>query len=168
VKQFIAGSLCAIALIAITLTIYLGLGFLAVAADETPPAWETSLMTAAVHASVARRAGEATLSHADDAVIAGGKIYLDDCIGCHGAPGQPPSKFGASFYPRAPQFPLVGSQYTDAQLLWVSKHGIRMTGMSAQGAGYSDAELATIVAFIERIRNLSPAMLKAAQPPPDQ
>ena len=166
VKNFLLGSLCAIVLITVALAIYLGLGFMPVASDATPPAWEAGLMTAAVHASVARQAGPlpAPLSHADDAVIAGGKIYLDDCVGCHGAPGQPPSDFGATFYPRAPQFPRVGSSLSDAQLFWVAKHGIRMTGMSPQ-ADYSDAQLQTIVAFIDRIRNLSPAITKAIAPP---
>ena len=166
-KEGLAGALCAIALIAVALAAYLGLGFMDVAADATPPGWEAGLMTAAVHASVARRAGAAAAARppGDDAVIAGGRLYLNNCVGCHGAPGKPPSDFGATFYPPAPQFPRVGSQYSAAQLLWVAKHGIRMTGMFPNGNQYSDAELASIVAFIGRIRNLPPAIAKAVQSP---
>ncbi len=165
-KQFVAGSFCAIALLAIAVAIYSGLGFMDVSADAEPSAWETSLMTSAVHASVRRRAQavESLPSPSDDTLVAGGKLYLNDCVGCHGAPGQPPSSFGATFFPRAPQFPRIGSRYSDAQLFWVAKHGIRMSGMYPQ-SHYSDAELRSLAAFIGRIRDLPPAVAKAVQAP---
>jgi mono/diheme cytochrome c family protein len=161
-----AGSLCAIALLVVAVAIYSGFGFMDVAADANPSAWETRLMTPAVHASVRRRAPreQNPLSQSDDTLVAGGKLYLDNCVGCHGSPGQPPSAFGATFYPRVPQFPQVGSQYSDAQLFWVAKHGLRMSGMYPQ-AHYSDAELWSLAAFIARIRTLPPAVAKAVQPP---
>jgi hypothetical protein len=166
-RELIAGSACAIAVSAIAAAIYLGCGFMTVAADTKPSTWEAAAMTSAVHASVRREAPamqnprpgtEATL-------IAGGKLYMDDCVGCHGAPGQPPSDFGLSFFPPAPQFPRSGSQYSEAQLFWVAKHGIRMSGMYPH-AHYPEADLWSLAAFISRIRTLPPAVTKAIQPPP--
>lgn len=167
-RHLIAGSLCAAALLGLALAVYLGGGFMEVAADAAPPAWEAALMTSAVHASVRRRAPALRnpLPAGDATLIAGGKLYMNDCAGCHGAPGQPPSDFGATFYPRAPQLPRVGSRYTEAQLFWVAKHGIRMSGMYPQALSYSDSRLWSLAAFIARITNLPPAVAQALRRPP--
>lgn len=166
-KPLIAGILGAVALLGLSLAVYLGGGFMEVAADARPAAWEAGLMTAAVHASVRRRAPALRnpLPDRDETLIAGGKLYMQDCLGCHGAPAQPPSDFGATFYPPAPQFPRVGSRYSEAQLFWVAKHGIRMTGMYPQAPSYSDSRLWSLAAFIARITNLPPAVAKSIRPP---
>jgi cytochrome c553 len=87
---------------------------------------------------------------------------MNDCIGCHGEPGQPASSFGLSFYPPAPQFAHAGTQYSEAQLFWVAKHGIRMSGMYPQSR-YSDADLWSLAAFISHLKTLPPAVVKAIQ-----
>jgi mono/diheme cytochrome c family protein len=168
VKNFVAGSLCAMALVTITLAVYLGFGFMEVAADAPPSAWETGLMTPAVRASVRRRAPamQNPLPISDATLAAGGKLYMNDCVGCHGAPEKPPSDFGLGFYPPAPQFPHNGSQYSAAELFWVAKHGIRMSGMYPQAPHYSDSQLWSLASFIGRIRNLPPAVAKAVLAPP--
>lgn len=134
-------------------------------ADAAPSAWEASFAASAIHASVARQASQTRDPRdvPDATLIAGGRIYLSDCVGCHGEPGKPPSEFGATFYPRAPQFPLVGSQYSQAQLFWVARHGIRMTGMYPQSQ-YSDDELTSVAAFISSFRKLPPPVVRAIQP----
>ena len=136
---------------------YLRLGLADVAADSYTPAWQTRWMRSAVRASIRRSvpAGLKNPQPADDeSLIAGGKLYLNDCVGCHGAPGKPPSKFGATFCPPAPQLARDGTQYSEAQIFWVAKYGIRRTGMSAQGPYYSDQELWLLAGFIRRITNL--------------
>jgi mono/diheme cytochrome c family protein len=169
-KNYLAGSLCAIIFLATTLAAYLGLGFMEVAADQRPSVREASFMTASLQASVRRRAPQIQnpMAHSDDTLIAGGKLYLNDCVGCHGEPGQPPSDFGATFYPPAPQFPSAGTHFSEAQIFWVAKNGIRMTGMYPQGASYSDSQLWSLAAFISRARNLPPVVVKAIQPPPSK
>lgn len=138
---------------------YLRLGIAHVAADAPTPAWETRWMFSAVHASIQRGVPADLKSPTpsdDESLIAGGKLYLNDCVGCHGAPGKPPSEFGATFYPPAPQLGRDGTQYSEAQIFWVAKHGIRRTGMSAQGADYSDQKLWQLAGFIYRITILPP------------
>lgn len=167
-KMFILGSFAAIVVVAVvalgTLG-YVGLGFGSVGADANPGVLETEVMRSVVHASVRRRAPKMQnpLPPSDKTVIAGGKLYMNDCVGCHGAPGKPASTFGASFYPPAPQFPLVGTQYSDAEVFWVAKHGVRRTGMFGQGPYYTDTELWSLTAFITRITNLSPNVLQGIQ-----
>jgi mono/diheme cytochrome c family protein len=138
---------------------YLTLGLSDVRADIPAPAWLARWMSSSVHASI-RRTVPSNLKNPqpvdDNSLIAGGKLYLNDCVGCHGAPGKAPSDFGATFYPPAPQLARDGTRYSEAEIYWVAKHGIRRTGMSAQGSSYSDDHLWLLAAFISRITNLPP------------
>jgi mono/diheme cytochrome c family protein len=170
VRNFLAGFLCAIILLAIALAAYLGLGFMDVAADQRPSAREAAFLTASLRASVRRRAPQIhnPLPNSDETSIAGGKLYLNDCVGCHGEPGKPPSDFGATFYPPASQFSSAGTQFSEAQIFWVAKNGIRMTGMYPQGDSYSDSQLWSLAAFIRRARDLPPAVAQAIRPPPSK
>ena len=167
-KNFLLGALAAIVLPAIATFAYLGLGFASINSDAQPPAWEAKLMYHAIHASVRRSAPklQSPLPAADETVIAGGKLYLNDCVGCHGAPGQPPSDFGATFYPPAPQFPAVGTQYSQAEVFLIAKHGIRHTGMYPQGSSYKDESLWRLAAFITAANHLSPSVTQALEPKP--
>jgi mono/diheme cytochrome c family protein len=169
VKNFIRGAVTAVAVLVVGALGYFGLGFAPMGADFKLPAWEARLMTSAVHASVRRNAPELQGPPVtDELLVAGAKRYLNDCVGCHGAPGQPPSDFGATFYPPAPQFPLIGTEYTEAQVFWVAKHGVRRTGMSPQGLSYTDEKLWTLAAFIKGMGNLPPAVSQAIQPQPSK
>ena len=166
-KGFLFGCLGAIVVLVAGATAYFGLGFAAVAADASPPAWETGLMSMAVHCSVGRRAAgiRSPFAPTDEVLISGGRLYLNDCVGCHGAPGKPDSDFGATFYPPAPPLPRIGTRYSAAEIFWVAKHGIRRTGMYSQSA-YSDAQLWALASFIERIRSLPPAVSKGIERQP--
>jgi mono/diheme cytochrome c family protein len=122
-----------------------------------------------VRASVARQASSlpAFLPATDANVIAGGKLYLSDCVGCHGEPGKPPSDFGATFYPAAPQLALVGTTYSEQEVFWIAKHGVRRTGMSAQAGSYSDEQLRLLAAFITRMPSLSSNILTGIRQKPE-
>jgi mono/diheme cytochrome c family protein len=133
-------------------------------ADAAAPAWATRWMFSSVHASIRRSVPPGLKSPqpiSDETLIAGGKLYLNDCVGCHGAPGKPASDFGATFYPPAPQLARDGTRYSEAEIYWVSRHGIRRTGMSAQGSSYSDDHLWLLAGFISRLTSLPPRVRDA-------
>ncbi len=158
-KKFLFGFVTGAFLLAIGVHGYLRLGLADVRADAPTAAWATRWMYSSAHASVRRTvppALKSPLSPSDETLIAGGKLYLNDCVGCHGAPGKPPSDFGATFYPPAPQLARDGTRYTEGQIFWIAKHGIRRTGMSEQGSSYSDQQLWSLAAFIYRITSLPP------------
>ena len=46
--------------------------------------------------------------------------------------------------------------YTDAQLFWVIKNGLRATGMPAFGVNHKDDEIAAIAAFVRHAPHLTP------------
>jgi len=156
-KQFWLGSLVTVAAFVVVGLIYLRLGWAEVRADVPPSRLESSLMRMAVHASVRRHAPETLnpVAPTDENLIAGGKMYLNECAGCHGTPGKV-QKWPNSLNPEAPQLPEIGTDYSEAQVFWVAKHGIRRTGMFANGVWDSDQKLWTLAAYVYRIGKLPP------------
>jgi mono/diheme cytochrome c family protein len=156
-KQFCLGVLSAILLTLVLALAYLRLGLAEVRTDVAPSRLESAVMQMAVHASVRRQAPEVRnpVQPTEENLIAGAKMYLDECSGCHGTPGKQ-QKFTNSLYPAAPQFAEAGTTYSEAQIFWVAKHGIRRTGMFANGVWDADQKLWTMAAFLYRVRNLPP------------
>lgn len=164
VKNFFLGFLIGLIVLILGASGYLASGFPDVRADAPIPAWASRLMYSSVHAAVRRSAPEENNPPtSEETLIAGGKLYLNDCVGCHGEPGKPPSDFGATFYPPAPQFPSVGTAYEAGQVFWIAKHGIRRTGMSAQEFNYADKDLWAMAAFIRHFPNVPPQVLGRIQ-----
>jgi thiosulfate dehydrogenase len=144
---------------------YLKLGLAEMRVDLKAPSWETRLMNAAVHASVRRYAPELTnpVRPTDENLIAGGKAYMDGCAGCHGMPGKPQSGSADALYPPVPQFAQVGTEYSESEIFWIVKHGIRRSGMFANGKWLSDEQIWTLANYVKRINNLPPAVRSALE-----
>jgi mono/diheme cytochrome c family protein len=166
-KNFLLGVFTTLVVLAFGIFAYFRLGLAEVRADLPPSRFESSIMSSAVHASVRRLAPELPnpIAPSDENLIAGGKIYLSECDGCHGAPGKPDPYGGASLYPPIPQLAEVGTQYTEAQIFWVAKHGVRRTGMFANGKWDPDEKLWKAAAFIKRIKSLPPHVQEALAKP---
>lgn len=164
-KNFLLGALVTLVALAVGTFAYLSLGLAEVRGDVPGSQLETSLMSTAVHASVRRHAPEIPnpVQPTDENLIAGGKMYLGECAGCHGTPGKP-GESGDTLYPPIPQLPTVGTEYTEAQIFWVAKHGIRRAGMFANGKWDSDQRLWTIAAFIKRMNALPEPVKEALRP----
>jgi len=163
-KKFLAGvlaSILAVSLIAVVTALsVMKLGLVAINADQSPPAWEVGLLSMAVHDSVARHAPRQSnpVPATNENLIAGAEIYAQMCAKCHGQPNAGPSVFGASFYPPAPQLPGRPTRYTEAELFWIVKHGIRNTSMPAWGSLLSDQDIWQVVALVKRFDALPPAV----------
>jgi mono/diheme cytochrome c family protein len=83
--------------------------------------------------------------------------YEDMCVGCHGAPGTDPAK---EFNPAPPALADVVRELRPAELFWIIKNGIKMTGMPESGSTHSDDEIWGIVAFAMRLPEMSPEQYK--------
>ena len=97
----------------------------------------------------------------------GAQVYrAKGCAGCHGTPGKP-NESSDTLYPPIPDLPATGTQYSEAQIFWIAKHGIRLSGMFANGKWDSDQKLWTITAYIARIKSLPPRVQEElAKPSP--
>jgi mono/diheme cytochrome c family protein len=163
-KNFVLGVICTIVALLAGGLLYLLLGFAEVRGDVAGYWLESRIMTAAVHASVRRHAPEVAnpFPPTDENLIAGGKIYLNECAGCHGTPGKAEDD-SETLYPPPPQFAKVGTEYTEGQIFWVASHGIRRTGMFANGKWDSAEKLWKVAVYIKRIKTLPAAVQEAVR-----
>ena len=162
-KKFLIGVLVGIAVALIVAFGYLRLGLAEVRADIPPGRWETYVMNNGLHASVKREAPNSPnpVLPTDENLIAGGKLYLSACAGCHGRPGKPFGEKGPILYPQIPELPMMGTELSEAQIFWVAKHGIRRSGMFANGVWASDEKLWAVATYVKRMNSL-PAGVQGA------
>ena len=132
-------------------------GLLDVSATANEPAvvrWllqttrESSVRRGAAHISAPERSDETQM-------VAGARAFGEMCTGCHGAPGREPTLGAQDMNPPPPNLSETANARTPAELFWVIKNGIRMTGMPAWGITHSDTQIWELVAFIERLPKLS-------------
>lgn len=89
-------------------------------------------------------------------VVGGFCTYETHCVACHGAPAIAREPWVAGMEPQPPYLLDVTSTWTPAQLFWIVKHGIKMTGMPSWRDSLSDRQIWDVVAFIEAQRRLPP------------
>jgi mono/diheme cytochrome c family protein len=132
-------------------------GLFDVSASATEPGVVRWLLQTTRESSVRRRAADIAAPDLSDEtlVAAGGRAFGEMCAGCHGAPGRKPLLGVGDMNPPPPDLVKAAAERTPAELFWMIKHGIRMTGMPAWGATHSDAQLWDLVAFLERLPELT-------------
>jgi mono/diheme cytochrome c family protein len=159
-RNFVLGFLAGIFIFPVGWMLFFVLGFSQIGADSVPSAIETAVLQSAVRHSIQRGASELPSPPPanEDTLAEGGRLYLDGCAGCHGNLGRP-FREDHDHFPPIPQLPHVGTQYSEPELYWIVKHGVRMTSMSAYGPFYSEKQLWSLAAFLRRINNLPPGVL---------
>jgi len=131
-------------------------GLLDVSASSPHSAITSWYMSTTARASIKRHAVDVVVPDVadDQLVLAGINDYESMCIGCHGAPGQRPGPIGQGLNPRAPDLAKSAHRMSAAEMFWVTKHGIRMTGMPAWGVTHDDDAIWPVVAFMARLPDL--------------
>lgn len=137
--------------------IVLATGVINMAATNDPGSLEKSLATFAVNRSMTVRAPntENPFEGDSEAVASGLSHYAGMCVRCHGGPGVQPEEFAQGLNPPAPLLDRAAEKYSAGDLFWITKHGIRMTGMPAFGETHSDDDIWKIVAFVNELPKLT-------------
>lgn len=114
------------------------------------------LLSTTLHASIERRASEIEVPDLEDEALtlAGINDFNSMCAGCHGAPGKNPEAIGQGLNPPAPDLAEEAVELTPAELFWITKNGIRMTGMPAWGVTHDDDAIWPVVAFMTKLPGL--------------
>ena len=102
----------------------------------------------------------------DERVRAGAVAYDAMCAGCHGGPGVEPGVVGKGLNPEPPDLARAADEWSPEEMFWITKHGVRMTGMPAFGPTHSDEELWEMVALVKRLTRMSAAEYQALLPVP--
>jgi mono/diheme cytochrome c family protein len=92
-------------------------------------------------------------------------LYRAHCVRCHGAPGVAPEPFALGMTPAPAMLAHTAREWTPAELYWVVKRGIKMTGMPAWEYRMSEDDLWALVAFLVELPLLSPARYRAMEAP---
>lgn len=96
-------------------------------------------------------------------------LYQQHCVQCHGAPGVEPGPVGFGVRPAPVNLVEAAREWQPAEIYWVVKHGIKLTGMAAWEYRLSDQELWDITAFVKMLPTVAPQQYKEwsrAEPPP--
>lgn len=67
---------------------------------------------------------------------------------------MPKGDIAQGLYPQPPDLAKTAPLYSEGELFWILKHGIKMTGMPAW-ADHSDEELWATVAFLKKLPGMS-------------
>ena len=83
--------------------------------------------------------------------------YHGMCRLCHGAPGYDPEEFAEGFYPAPPSMTSgeIQEEMGSAEIYWIAKNGIKLTGMPAFGPTHSEEQLWGMVALAEKLSSLN-------------
>lgn len=119
--------------------------------------------------SITRSASDINVADLTDPelLLAGGPDYNEMCAGCHLKPGVDSSDMSIGLYPNPPNLASRtdehghnhGETFTSEQAakrnFWIIKHGIKASGMPAWGPTHEDKRIWAMVAFLQRLPDLS-------------
>jgi mono/diheme cytochrome c family protein len=88
-------------------------------------------------------------------VMEGFRHYRKMCVGCHLAPGIRSTEMQKGLMPEPPQLQEAVEEWKPAELFWVIKNGVKMTGMPAWGPTHSDQKIWAMVAFLEKLPHMT-------------
>ena len=153
-KGWILAILIALALAAVGVIV--GLTQIRLDALQEPGQVETFLATIAKQLLVRQNSREGiplAPTNLQESIAEGDKLYATNCSMCHGSDGHTLSDSGRWMYPRASDLtsPLV-QRYSDRELFWIVKNGIRLSGMPAFGRVESDEHIWNLVHYLRTMQ----------------
>jgi mono/diheme cytochrome c family protein len=157
--KFFAGVIITICVIIIVGIIIIYSGWFDVSASQNPSGFEKWLLGTTMDNSVEKRAMDikAPDLKSIDMIKDGFAHYDEMCVQCHGAPGTSESELSKGLNPSAPDLSESAKDMSPEEIFWVTKNGIKMTGMPAWGKTHSDDKIWAMVAFIEKLPGMTSA-----------
>lgn len=141
-------------------------GFYDVGASTQHTQWVYTLLETTFEQSVRRRARAVVVPRLDSPTLEqrGALCFRDHCMACHGAPGVAPSAAGLAMQPAPGPLVDAGAYWRTREIYWITRHGVRMSGMPAWGHRLPDDDLWAVTAFVGRLPEWSPAQWRSEQP----
>lgn len=117
-----------------------------------------SVLEFAMHRSVRLHARNIEPPPLEDETMVrrGATCFHDKCVQCHGAPGVAQGDIGKSMQPLPGPLVDATQNFHPRELYWITRHGIRLSGMPAWEFRLTDGEIWDVVAFLQRLPKLTP------------
>lgn len=169
-RRFVLGFVAGMLTVPLATVTIARMGLLPIHSNVTPSRLESAFAHVALDASAARQAPHIPnpIAPTEENLMAGVKLFKDDCAGCHGTPNSAhENEANVILYPNAPQFVLHPPSKPDYQLFWIIRGGVRYSGMfswggqfapDANGKDVSDEKIWTAVTFLTHLNSLPPSV----------
>jgi cytochrome c553 len=139
-------------------------GLYSVAASRGHFPWTSKLLEVGMHRSVATQSlfvdAPPPLDDPDLVKLGAGHFH-GGCAPCHGAPGERSNPIVDRMLPPPPTLVGIAKDWSDKELFWIVKNGIKYTGMPAWVALERDDEVWAVVAFLRALPAMTSAHYRA-------
>jgi mono/diheme cytochrome c family protein len=167
IKGIVIGFFLAIAILAGGVFYYFAAGIAPVATADPPMPFEKKLATMALDVHIEKQhVLQSPVSVDEPNFLAGADVYKQHCAACHGLPGQPPTDYEATMYPKPTQL-FRGKGVTDdpaAESYWKAANGIRMSGMPAFKTKLTDTRLWQVSQLVAHANEIPESVKKVLVP----
>ncbi|HEX3421661.1 MAG TPA: cytochrome c [Candidatus Udaeobacter sp.] len=169
--KFLLGVVVGIGLVVLASYLFVKGGGVFMGTDAKPLPFEDSIADAAIRASIGKSANDESPLPADGTnLLAGAKIYMQACAGCHGRLDQA-SGGSKSFYPRPPHLLPPGTGVTDDPVgatHWVVENGVRFSAMPRFDKKMSDTEIWQVSLLLRNANKLPDSVKESLRQPEQQ
>jgi mono/diheme cytochrome c family protein len=169
--RFLLGVVVSIGLIVLASYLFVTRGGLFMGTNARPLPLEGTIVGAAITASIGHSADEQSPVPADEAnLLAGAKVYMQACAGCHGKLDQA-SSAAKGFYPHPPHLLPPSKGVTDdpvGAIHWVVKNGIRFSAMPSFNQKLSDSEIWQVSLLLRNANKLPSSVQDSLRQPEQQ
>lgn len=168
--RVLTGFVALLILLAVAVVAWMYSGTFNVAASEPHVPWVRWVIDTTLRQSVRAHAGGVTAPALGDPVLVeeGARLFHGHCAQCHGSPGAEPRPFARAMRPDPPRLTEAVAEWTSAELFWIIKHGLKMTGMPAWGGIHVDGEIWAMVAFLNQLPTMPADRYRAiVEPAPE-
>ena len=163
--KFLLGLVLGAVVFPFAVFIYLMLGLAPAASTAPPMPFERFIAGTALQKRISREAPKKELSSfTTQDLLAGARVYQQNCAMCHGAYKSPAPAIAKVMYPEAPQLLTVEGMVTDDPVgvtYWKIQNGIRLSGMPSFAAILSDQERWDVSALLAHANSLPSGVQKA-------
>ena len=143
--------LCVVFVVAFFITLFSGIISIAVKSSD-PPLMDLVLISGMKHSVRFHARGiKPPDLKARQMITSGEELYQGLCAICHGGQDALPSALGQGLNPPAPPLNNEPAKWTAAQVFWIMKNGIKMTGMPSFGISHDSSDLWDITAYVMNV-----------------
>lgn len=168
-KSFVIGVLVGVLLLVGGVYYYFASGMAPVATADPPMPFEKKMASKALNAHIDKQNIATPPVAADEPnLVAGAKVYKDQCAVCHGLPDQPPPSIADTMFPHAPLL-FKGKGVTDdpaTESYWKAANGIRLSGMPAFKGALTDTQLWQVALLVANADKIPDSAKKSLTPEP--